>query len=85
MEKVTRTETKKNESMKQVSTAMITLSMLFLVVGSAGILLDGSGLVGYGFEEIGISMTTFDSVLIMVMSIFLVVVGFILWWYTPEE
>lgn len=80
-EKETLKETKRNESLKQISTAMITLAFIFLIVGAFGIA-DGWILVAGAF---GITTTFSDYILTLIPSFFLLIIGFILFWYAPEE
>jgi hypothetical protein len=77
------TETKVTEDLKRISGAMSTLALIFVVVGGTGILF--GSIVSYGLAKIGISMTPFDYALTLMMSIFLLIIGFILWSYAPQE
>lgn len=77
------TETKVNEDLKRISRAMSLLALIFIVVGGTGLLF--GSIVSYGLAKIGISMTPFDYALTLTMSLFLLVLGFILWSYAPQE
>lgn len=81
-EKDTPTEKKRNENIKQISTAMNILGLMFLVLGGSACI----GSVNLVFYLLfGIYLTFFDYIVILMISIPLVIVGFILWWYAPEE
>ncbi len=81
-EKDTPTETKRNESIKQISTTMRILALMFFVLGGFAAL-GGVNLVFYAL--FGINLTFFDYVVTLIVSIPLIIVGFILWYYAPEE